>query len=56
MSQLGRNEGESTPAWLERLVAEGAPADVRANVQAILEAETRQAQPSQEGKNLLPTM
>ncbi len=35
-------ENESTSAWLERLVAVGAPVDVRANVQAILAAETRQ--------------
>ncbi len=36
---------ESTQAWLERLISIGAPADIRANVQAILESETRQSQP-----------
>jgi hypothetical protein len=40
---------ESTQAWLRRLISIGAPADIRANVQAILESETRQSQP-QPGK------
>ena len=44
MSGFGRQPNETTSAWLERLIAEGAPADVRANVQAILEAETRRQQ------------
>jgi hypothetical protein len=41
MSGFGRSKNETTSAWLERLIAEGAPADVRANVQAILEDEAR---------------
>lgn len=56
MSGFGQRENEATSDWLRRLVAEGAPADVRADVRTILEAETRQAQPSQPGKEILSTM
>ena len=34
-----RNIGETTSAWLERLIGEGAPDSVRADVRAILESE-----------------
>ncbi len=52
MSGFGRSKNETTSAWLERLIAEGAPADVRANVQAILEdeREARQLSVQQAGK------
>jgi hypothetical protein len=42
----GRNPEEATKDWLERLIAEAAPADIRANVQAILQSEQAQNQPS----------
>ncbi len=42
----GRNQGETTKDWLERLIAEAAPADIRANVQAILQSEPAQNQSS----------
>ncbi len=39
-------ENESTSAWLKRLITIGAPSDIRGNVQALLEYESRQqAQP-----------
>ncbi len=44
MSGFGRRENETTSAWLGRLIAEGAPADVRADVRAILEDEARRQQ------------
>ena len=44
MSGFGRRTNETTSAWLERLIAEGAPADVRADVRAILEDEARRQQ------------
>ena len=44
MSGFGRRENETTSNWLRRLIAEGAPADVRADVRAILEDEARRQQ------------
>jgi len=38
---FGRLSGESTSAWLGRLVEIGAPADIRANVMSILANETK---------------
>jgi hypothetical protein len=38
---FGRLSGESTSAWLGRLVEIGAPADIRANVMSILDNETK---------------
>lgn len=46
-----RLPNESTQAWLERLIVTNAPADVRANVQAILEMEIIQVQVPQSGKD-----
>ena len=39
-------EGETTAKWLERLIAIGAPADVRADVRTILASETAGIFPS----------
>jgi hypothetical protein len=44
MTEYARRENEVTSAWLERLIVVSAPGDIRADVRAILEAETRQAQ------------
>ncbi len=38
-ANYGRNGGEATSAWLERLIGIGAPPDIRANVQEILASE-----------------
>lgn len=35
-----RNTGETTAQWLERLIGLNAPADLRADVRAILASET----------------
>ena len=47
-------KNETTSAWLESLIAVGAPADVRANVQAILVTETYHALNKQAGNLLIP--
>jgi hypothetical protein len=44
MSGFGQKENETTSNWLRRLIAEGAPADVRADVRAILEYEKENKQ------------
>jgi hypothetical protein len=46
----GRNPGEFTKDWLERLIAEAAPADIRADVQAILQSEETLLLKRQPGK------
>jgi hypothetical protein len=37
-----QRQNESTDQWLRRLIAEGAPADVRADVRQLLEGEQQQ--------------
>lgn len=39
MSEFKRLENETYLAWLERLVNMGAPADVRADVRALLQSQ-----------------
>ena len=52
MSEYAQRENEATSDWLKRLIGMNAPADVRADVRAILEAETRLAPvPQQAGKD-----
>lgn len=41
--EYGQGENEKTTDYLRRLLRIGAPPDVRANAQAILEAEQREA-------------
>ncbi|RYH01469.1 hypothetical protein EON65_48400 [archaeon] len=43
----GQLLGESIVDWLRRLVGQGAPSDIRANVQAILELERFQQPPGE---------
>ncbi len=52
MSEFARRENERASDWLTRLISVNAPADIRADVRAILQAETHQAQP-QAGKYVL---
>lgn len=42
MSGYAQAVGETTADWLRRLISMQAPADVRADVRALLEFETRQ--------------
>ena len=49
-----RIAGESTKDWLERLIVIKAPKDIRRNVQAILESESRIAVNQQGTSNTYP--
>ena len=49
---FGRLSGESTGAWLGRLVEIGAPTDIRADVRSILDNETKTS--TQAGPPTLP--
>lgn len=53
MSQFHRLENESYQAWLERLVNLEAPADVRADVRALLQAQVQQTTAPPAGKYFL---
>jgi hypothetical protein len=42
IKEFAQLENETTSVWLKRLIYFGAPADIRADVRAILEAETEE--------------